>query len=284
MSFTRRLAAIGSPCLEKYRPLLVDGVRLGWIDPRRADFLLAGGEVLRADAHEARFASHLDTPEKRTAALAARLTRHHDRIPGWRNELYPANTRFGEKPAFLIERAAAALLGLRAYGVNLVGYCKDGAEYSFWLARRAAHKHLAPLAWDTMVGGGQPHDLSLEENLRKEAWEEAGLDSTMLVNASRAGEIAFAEETPAGLRREWQANYELLMPKDVAPQNRDGEVAEFRLVDRRELLALLESDAPFLIDAVLVFADFFLRHRLLDPAQAVEVRAWMEKLRFSEAI
>jgi hypothetical protein len=37
-------------------------------------------------------------------------------ITGWRNEFYPVVQSFHEDPVFLVERAAAAHFGIKAYG------------------------------------------------------------------------------------------------------------------------------------------------------------------------
>ncbi len=46
-------------------------------------------------------------------------------IVGWRDELLPVVTKFSDKPAFLIERAAIHLFGMKAYGVHVNGFVRD---------------------------------------------------------------------------------------------------------------------------------------------------------------
>ena len=69
-----------------------------------------------------------DTERTRSAAVAPVMERLRDAgvVTGWRDELFPVNSRYGEPPALLVERATASLLGIRAYGVHINGYvCQD---------------------------------------------------------------------------------------------------------------------------------------------------------------
>ena len=58
-------------------------------------------------------------------------------MPGWRNELYPVNRRFGDAPLLLMERAATHLFGVPSYGINVNGLVRDGDNWKVWVARAA---------------------------------------------------------------------------------------------------------------------------------------------------
>ena len=56
----------------------------------------------------------LRTTDTRTAAVGAVLQRMREEgvVTGWRDELYPVMTSFGDDPALLVERAAASRFGV----------------------------------------------------------------------------------------------------------------------------------------------------------------------------
>ena len=72
-----------------------------------------------------------------------------------------ANSRCGEPPALLVERATASLLGIRAYGVHVNGYvCRDTHKpftpTHLWVARRSAVLSTFNDAAGPPRGGGLP--------------------------------------------------------------------------------------------------------------------------------
>jgi hypothetical protein len=91
-----------------------------------------------------------------TAALLMILLQLQGMFSGWRNELYPVTAAFDAQPALLLERAAAAHFGIRAYGVHVNGYvvAADGSK-KLWVARRSATKQTWPGKLDHIVAGGQ---------------------------------------------------------------------------------------------------------------------------------
>eukprot|EP00850_Spirogloea_muscicola_P025395 SM002946S11253 [mRNA] locus=s2946:58:1620:+ [translate_table: standard] len=89
----------------------------------------------------------LSSMQLRTDATAAVLQRLRNKgvITGWRDELYPASVDYHSFPLLLIERAAAPLFGIKAYGVHMNGFVieKDGAKL-LWVARRSLSKQTYP--------------------------------------------------------------------------------------------------------------------------------------------
>ena len=74
----------------------------------------------------------------------------------------------------VVERAAAALLGIKCYGVHMNGYVRGGdGQKSLWVARRSPSKATFPGMLDHLVAGGQPYGIGCADNLVKECWEEA---------------------------------------------------------------------------------------------------------------
>ena len=56
-----------------------------------------------------------------------------------------------------MERAAAPRLGIRSFGVHLIGYVGSGDDMDLWVARRSADKATGPGMKDAFVGGGMAH-------------------------------------------------------------------------------------------------------------------------------
>jgi 8-oxo-dGTP pyrophosphatase MutT (NUDIX family) len=113
---------------------------------------------------------------------------------------------------------------------------------------------------DNMIGGGQPIGLSVKENLRKEAEEEAGM-SAELVNAAKSTRpIGYVCERNGGLRDDTLLVYDLEMPKNFVPQNTDGEVAAFHLMPLKEVAEIVVTTDKFKFNCTLVIIDFLVRH------------------------
>src|SRR4029079_13667178 len=87
-----RLAALLATPMIALRPLIVDGVTLGWLDDARAQRLSRFDTVFRVDDRHIAFVPTLRDCEERSAALAevANALRGEDEFPAWRDELYAA--------------------------------------------------------------------------------------------------------------------------------------------------------------------------------------------------
>jgi 8-oxo-dGTP pyrophosphatase MutT (NUDIX family) len=70
--------------------------------------------------------------------------------------------------------------------------------------------------------------MSVDETLRKEAWEEAGIPPALLQDLNCAGAVRVEYSVPEGLHREILFVHDLWLPHDFKPVNQDGEVAEIR--------------------------------------------------------
>ena len=217
------------------------------------------------------------TSESRTEAVARVMSalRDADVITGWRDELYPVSTSFYTTPAFLIERAAAPLLGCIEYGVHINGVVTDPSRGvdKMWMARRSATKSKYPGMLDHIVAGGQPAGMGLLENVLKECGEEAGIPEDMArENVMAAGAISYAYFEPntgpgGALTRAVMFNYDLKLPSGYEPTPVDGEVDEFFTWTMEEVLESLapDFDDPLKPNCYLVVVDFLLRRGWLSP-------------------
>jgi 8-oxo-dGTP pyrophosphatase MutT (NUDIX family) len=173
----------------------------------------------------------------------------------WRNEQLAVRTLDGAQLA-TVERGAVRALGITTHGVHLHGCTADNC---IWIQQRAWDKKTDPGCWDTLMGGMVSAGDSLENALARETMEEAGLRLEQVQNLRHAGH--FTMHTPNspdnGLeyvveRIDW---FECSIPASVTPVNTDGEVQQFKLVSRNELVTMLSNDA-FTTEATLILGQW----------------------------
>jgi len=253
-------------------------------DPARAVPLLAGDErvgLLRRDNAEAlRQFSDVFAVEEHAVRLVARsdvdtLSRIIDRVvdvlvverrvPKWRNETFDVAPRWGAPPIFRLDRGAVPFFGTRAYGVHLNGYRRNGDDLYLWVGRRSPDKKVAPDKLDNLVAGGVGNGHGLDETLLKEGDEEASIPTSITKRALPVGAVSYRMETELGIRDDVLFVYDLEMPADFLPQNRDGEIVHFDLVPASLVIDRVRTSDDFKFNVNLVILDFALRHGLLRP-------------------
>jgi isopentenyldiphosphate isomerase len=268
VSFLDRIAECNGADFSRLVPFRVAGARVGWLRPAFAERVLAftGVFVHEPDGAVA-LAPALDTPEARTAAVdrALRTLAGEGHFSGWRDEAYPVSTGWGRAPLLLMERAAVPSFGVRAYGLHVNGYVRDGAALRIWVARRSRAKPTYPGLLDNMVAGGQPHGLSLTDNLVKECAEEAAIPVDLARRATPVGAISYAADLAEGIRPDVQFCFDLELPAGFAPRAADGEVEDFMLLPIGEVAARVRDTREFKFNCNLVIIDFLVRHGLIAP-------------------
>jgi len=179
---------------------------------------------------------------------------HYARVAEqWRDEPLAVFDALGQQIA-VVERGVIRALGMASQGVHLVGYTPD---QQVWIQQRAMNKANDPGLWDTLMGGMVSAADTIDTALARETLEEAGLGLEQLTNLHRARH--FTMRMPAsddqGLgyvieRIDW---FEGVVPEDVLPLNRDGEVQQFKRVGKIELRSMLQNN-KFTLEAALIFA------------------------------
>lgn len=168
----------------------------------------------------------------------------------------------------LLDRGAAGYFGIRTYGQHINGFVRDGERIRMWIGRRAADRFHFPNRLDNFVAGGLPQNLSLADNVIKECHEEAGVPAELAALALPVGAVSYCREIETGLKPDALYCYDLDLPTDFVPQNTDGEVAEFMLLDLQKVLEIARDTDEFKTNCVLVIIDFAIRHGSFDPEQA----------------
>ena len=265
----RLAAALAIPSV-RYRPLTVDGTALGWLDDKRTARLASFRTVFRIGKDSIALAETLRDCDWRSAALAdvTQALRDQDEFPAWRDELYAVAPMFGAPPAFLLERGAARWFGVRTWAAHANGVVGQGEASELWFARRSPDKGIDPGRLDNLVGGGIAAGARVDETLRKEAWEEAGITADFARYARPAGAVHVRRALPDGLQRETIFVHDLALSRHFAPINQDGEVVEHRRVDLYEAARLIAIDSgpdEVTVDASLVVLDLLLRSGAIAP-------------------
>ena len=239
-----------------YAPLRHGPTRIGWVEPGFSRVLEGFPDAFRhADG-----SVYIVSAERLNAA--ARALAASGWITGWRNERYDVMPHAGGEVLFTLERAAFRRFGMQARTVHLNGWVRAGDACKLWIARRCATKPIDPGMLDNLVGGGIAAASTPLDTLLRECAEEAAMEPELARGAVPAGDMRVLHAVEGGVQDEIIHVYDLELPADFVPQNRDGEVAEFMLLDPAKVAALLEA-AAFTVDAAAVSVDFLWRKGLL---------------------
>ncbi|MEE8536216.1 MAG: DUF4743 domain-containing protein [Kiloniellales bacterium] len=289
MSFLERIAACRRWNPEDYRPFVIAGRAMGRVGHGLARSLAEFDAVFEVGDRAVRLADRLDDFASRTAAVGEVLQRLRERgaISSWRDEDYPVLRRWGDPPLMKMERAAVPLFGVRGFGVHLNGLVSAGGsaapgDFKLWVARRARDKATAPGKLDHLVAGGQPYGLGIQENLVKECAEEAGIPGRLVAKAVPVGAVSYRCVREEGLRDDVLFCFDLELPADFEPSNRDGEVEAFFLWPMTRVLETIAETEDFKFNVSLVILDLAIRRGLLSPDRP-DYQAILEGLRRPEA-
>ena len=182
----------------------------------------------------------------------ANLLRNTGLAGAWRNEQLVVRDELGTQVG-TIERGAVRPLGIATLAVHLVGQTMDGR---FWVQQRALNKPNDPGKWDTLMGGMVSSGDTVETALERETWEEAGLRMDDLQNLRYGGRQNNVRPSGDGANGYMQESIEWFtctVPDGLTPNNQDGEVAQFALMNEAQLLAAMQR-GDFTIEAALITA------------------------------
>jgi ADP-ribose pyrophosphatase YjhB (NUDIX family) len=183
-------------------------------------------------------------------ALLALALREAGYVRAWRDEPLAVRDATG-RVVGQVERGVTRLLGIATEAVHLLGLSPDGHH---WIQQRAWNKPDDPGLWDTLVGGMVPAGESVDTALARECDEEAGLALSQLVDLRPGGWLTVQRPTPGtpeGYTVERIAWFRAQVPADVVPVNRDGEVAQFKLMTVDEVCSQF-AEVGFTLEAALM--------------------------------
>jgi 8-oxo-dGTP pyrophosphatase MutT (NUDIX family) len=241
-------------------PFYVKEHVVGWLRPSFADLLRRWPHVFEVNTAFVNLRAKPDTTAGRTEAMAQVIKdlARDGIIRGWRDEQVSVSHHYATPELFRMERAASRYFGVMAYGAHLNGFTRDAGLAQCWISRRSSDKAVDPGKLDNLVGGRISAGMSVDETLRKEAWEEAGIAPSLLAGLNCLGAVRVEYSVPEGLHREILFVHDLWLPEDFKPVNHDGEVSEIRCLPVEEVMQnLLTGD--FTLDAGVVMVDGLLR-------------------------
>ena len=226
------LASIDRPAPPQFKGLYLGTQRIGWLAPEHVGPLLAHLPGCEPSEQSLVWRAAHWSAQRRSQALAqaAQTLNEEGWVTGWRDELY---SYWGEiehapqpqlAPLFEMERAAFRFFGLRSHAVHINGFTPDGR---LWCGIRSMTKATDPGRIDNLAAGGLPAGEEVLSCAIRELYEEAGLPPELAQQARPAGRIVTRRPESQGWHDEALLVYNLLVPRDVQPVNRDGEVSDF---------------------------------------------------------
>ncbi len=258
--------------LNQYDPadfadFVVNGSVLGAIPVRKLDLFARHPDVFQVAPGRVVLHPRLDTADARTRAVAGVLNvwRAEGMFPGWRDELYRVSPGFHAPPSMYLERSAASLFGIHAYGIHLNGWTMKDGQRHLWIARRSWNKPRFPGMLDHLVAGGLTAGLSPHEVTVKECGEEAGIPTALAQQAMPVGFVSYRTAFEGELSQDLLFTYDLQLPASFTPANTDGEVDSFQLLPVKDVMELVANTREFKINCNLVLIDFFVRHGYIRP-------------------
>ena len=195
-------------------------------------------------------------------------------LHGWRDEKFDVCNDAG-KVLFALERAAFRPFGLMSQAVHLNGLVQTDGGWHFWIGRRSPHKAVDPDKLDNLVGGGIASGETPFEAVCRESEEEAGLMPPALDNLRAAARIHSLRPVSRGIHNEILHIFDIVLPESVRPENQDGEVAGFELMNVSQLIETMLSQT-MMHDAQLVTLEALKRYGALDRQHPLSL--WLDSL------
>ena len=243
------------PPLRPRVPLWMGVHQIGSVEPGVLDGMEALVRPHARDGQSGWLVEGDATDSLHQLALALRAA---GRAAAWRHEQLQVCAPDGQRLA-TVERAVVRPLGIATKAVHLVACAPDGR---MWVQQRSLRKPNDPGRWDTLMGGMVSAADDLPQALARETWEEAGLRLDQLQGLVHGGSVPFrrpsggdGNEQDIGYTVEDIDWFSAVLPDGVVPQNQDGEVEQFVLLESETLDGML-AQGLFTLEAALVIAAF----------------------------
>lgn len=260
--------------LSAFKPFSIRSERVGWVNYAVMD-VLDGVDGFDLTPTGIVISPTLESFEARSRTLADGSIALFEAglIRGFRNELCGVKNRWTDPTHAVVDRGAVTAFGLRSYGIHVNGWVSGDGEPDLWIGTRSMSASVDPGKLDNMVAGGQPHGLSLQENVIKEAAEEANVLPALAAKAKPVGAISYVMETPAGIRPDILYCFDLELSPEFKPENTDGETSTFERMPASVAGAIVATTTRFKFNCNLVVAHFLLRHGLINPDNELDYQA-----------
>jgi len=251
-----------------YLPFVFDNTRIGMVSPTVVEEMKKYVDVFAIHQNRVGLNPALKNYDSRSSALrdflmTIRSSKLFPSLTGWRDECYEIRLKFSEIPIFKVERSATPLFGFKQYGVHINGFVETSEnEKSIWIQRRSKTKPTYSGKLDTFVGGGFAEGLGVYATAVKELEEEAGITMSPNLTLQQSGSVSFLHKSERGIHPYTEFVFDLKLPLDFKPENKDGEVDDFILVSASQLLDLIQTE-EYKTTSVPIALDWLIRHGLL---------------------
>ena len=147
---------------------------------------------------------------------------------------------------------------------TLIIYLNSNDGLKIWIPTRAKNKLLDPGKFDNSVAGGIAINETAKVALEREALEEAGVNTNIVINAKPVGIINYCWKKNFSLRPDMLFIFDLKVGKKFIPKCLDGEVNNFTLMNWEDIRNIINDTNKFKLNCSLVLIDFFIRHGLIN--------------------
>ena len=188
-------------------------------------------------------------------------------------KVFSDNVRFCNDNIFIIKRIFLSLFGFPSYGVHCNIWKKHKDRFLIYFAKRSKKLKNFPGYADNTVAGGQPVNLSIFENLKKEAYEEAGITNKYFKKIQRGNVVSYFHNNNNKFISAVIFNYHLNKVDDLALKNIDGEVEGFFSLTLENIYKLLEKN-QLKPNCIIPILDFILLndYHFLSKGTIVEIK------------
>ena len=188
-------------------------------------------------------------------------------------KIFSEKAKFCDNNIFIIKRNLLSLFGLPSYGVHCNVWTKHKDKFVIYFAKRAEKLKSFPSYIDNTVAGGQPINLSIFENLKKEAYEEAGISSKYLKKVRRGNIVSYFHNSNNNFISAVIFNYHLNKDDELELKNIDGEVESFFPLTLENIYKLLEKN-QLKPNCIIPILDFILLndYHFLSKGTIVEIK------------
>ncbi|NKB60350.1 MAG: DUF4743 domain-containing protein [Alphaproteobacteria bacterium] len=281
MGYLDHIQACNNADLSQFRPFHVAGQRVGWLQDEFVAQLAAWPDVFDLDEEKVTLKSATDNFEARSLAIKAPLRdlAETGAINGWRREYFPVMKMWGDPPLMQMERSSRPHFGTCSWAVALNGFVSLDDGLYIWIAYRAKDKPTFPGMLDVFVGGGLPIGIAPRDNLIKECAEEARIPREISDRIRSTSVVSYCHQALNGVKPDQVFCYDVEMPAEFVPVNRDGEIDRFELWPVEEVAARIRDSFDFKFNCNLVIIDFLVRHGYITPENEPDYMAIVLGLR-----
>lgn len=267
MGFLFHISRCNQYDLKEFLPWRISDKTVGYVHKKNAKYLEAFPKIFVSMSDHIALSDTLVNPRNRTVAIEAMLKILRAKYPKLRklNEKYAVKENVNGKTLMEIDRGAADFFGILNTGVHLNGISNSHENKKMWVATRSEQRTTFPGELDNMVAGGQPSNITRQENVIKECYEEASIPEDLAKASEPKGFVSYNMQAGKTLRRKILYVYDLYLPNSFIPLPNDNEVKKFDLIPINAVMEIVKNHPhAFKYNCNLVILDFLIREGLID--------------------